>query len=229
MFFKEEEIMRKFWAAAVVCLVAAGAVPARAAIQGDYVEVRSADVYTGPCFANAEVGLTGDQAILAWHVKQGAWQGVKLDGLSVVAVVKAGATLGDPYHDPYPAKSVLILDERANSRERQALREFAQSMAGQLLANVVRVETSPISLEVGQGDRHGSVKLVAGSVARVETRSLCEGDKHCGNDFTYYPPLVKLAHSMPAYTVNEAFAGRGLGVNWNRFDRRSAFIGTFTL
>jgi len=72
MFFKEE-IMRKFWAAGVVCLLAAaGAVQARAAIQGDYVEVRSADVYTGPCFANAEVGLTGDQAILAWHVKRGA-------------------------------------------------------------------------------------------------------------------------------------------------------------
>ena len=33
-------------------------------IAGDYVETRSADVWTGPCFANAEVGLAGDQAKL---------------------------------------------------------------------------------------------------------------------------------------------------------------------
>src|SRR2546422_8758291 len=62
--------------------------PLSAAIRGDYVEVRSVDVYTGPCFANAEVGLTGDQAILAWRVKEGSWQGVKLDGLTLVALGK---------------------------------------------------------------------------------------------------------------------------------------------
>jgi len=38
---------------------------AEAQIAGDYLESRSADVYTGQCFANGEVGLTGDQAILA--------------------------------------------------------------------------------------------------------------------------------------------------------------------
>ena len=68
-----------------------------AQIQGDYVETRSADVWTGPCFANAETGLTGREAILAWRVEKGAWNGVPLDGLSVVGVVKASATLGDPF------------------------------------------------------------------------------------------------------------------------------------
>lgn len=223
--------MRKLWAAGVLALllVAAGAPPASAAIQGDYIEVRSADVYTGPCFANAEVGLTGDQAILAWRVKSGNWQGVKLDGLSVVAVVKAGATLGDPYHDPYPAKSVLIFDQRANRRERLALEAFAQSMAGQLLGHVVRMETAAISLEVVGGEHDGRVKLVAGNLARIETRSLCAHDHICGNESVYYPPLVKLARAMPAFTLNEAFNGQGLGVVWNRFDRRSAFVGVFSL
>ncbi|MGD0181387.1 MAG: hypothetical protein ABSC15_16355, partial [Terriglobales bacterium] len=40
-------------------------------IRGDYVETRSADVYTGQCFANGEVNLVGDEAILAWHVQSG--------------------------------------------------------------------------------------------------------------------------------------------------------------
>lgn len=223
--------MRKALAAGItglVLLIVAG-VPASAAIQGDYVEVRSADVYTGPCFANSQVGLEGNQAILAWRVNHGSFQGVRLDGLSVVAVVKANATLGDPYHNPYPAKSVLIFDERATGEQRKALEQFAQSMTGELLRHVVRVETARILLEVGKGEHHGSARLVAGNLARIETRSLCAADHLCGNEYVYYPPLVKLAHAMPAYTLNEAFNGKGLGVVWNRIDTRSAFIGTFTL
>jgi len=42
--------------------VALVAVAAQARITGDYIETRSADVYTGQCFANGEVGLVGDQA-----------------------------------------------------------------------------------------------------------------------------------------------------------------------
>jgi hypothetical protein len=223
--------MRKILAATfgTLVLLVFTAVPSSAAIRGDYIEVRSADVYTGPCFANAEVGLVGDQAILAWKIKHGTWKDVSLDGLGIVAVVKASATLGDPYHDPYPAKAVLIVDERANGRQRQALQEFVQSLTGQLLKNVVRVDAAPINLEVGKGDLAGSVKLTAGNLARIETRSLCAHDHICGNEFVYYPPLVRLASATPAFTLNEAFSGQGLGVQWNRADKRSAFIGTFTL
>src|SRR5438477_2524571 len=77
-------------------------------ISGDYIETRSADVYTGQCFANGEVGLTGNEAILGWRVHHGAWNGVQLDGLSIAAAVRANSTLGDPYGNPYPAKAVLI-------------------------------------------------------------------------------------------------------------------------
>jgi len=82
-------------------------------ISGDYIETRSADVWTGSCVANGEMNLAGDQAILAWRINKGEWKGVSLEGLSVVGVVKASATLGDQYNNPYPAKSVVIVDERA--------------------------------------------------------------------------------------------------------------------
>ncbi len=223
--------MRRTLVASIVglALLIVAAIPAGAAIQGDYIEVRSADVYTGPCFANSEENLAGDQAILAWKVRQGSWQGIGLDGLSVVAVVKANATLGDPYHNPYPARAVLILDQRATSQQRKALVEFAKSVAGSLVKDVVRVETAPIDLEVGEGSHHGSIRMVAGRLARIETRSLCAGDHLCGNEEVYYPPLTQVAHAMPAYTLNEAFNGQGLGVVWDRADKRSAFIGTFRL
>ena len=35
-----------------------------ATISGTYLEVRSCDVYTGPCFSNAEMGSNGKEAIL---------------------------------------------------------------------------------------------------------------------------------------------------------------------
>src|SRR5260370_29768487 len=89
-------------------------------IHGDYIETRSADVYTGQCFANGEVNLVGNEAIVAWHVESGSWDGVPLDGLTVAAAVRAQATLGDPYANPYPAESILIVDDQANMQQRTA-------------------------------------------------------------------------------------------------------------
>jgi hypothetical protein len=175
----------------------------------------------------SEVSLTGQEAILAWKVQEGDWKGVPLSGLSVVAVVRAHATLGDPYHDPYPAQSVLIVDSRADAQQRTALAAFAASMAGGLLAHVVRVETAPIQMLVEHGDMHGAAKLVAGNLARIETRSLCAGDHLCGNESVYYPPLVALSHSMPAFTLDSSFSGQGLGEVWKNVDKRSAFVGSF--
>ena len=47
-------------------------------IRGDYLETRSADVYTGQCFANGEVNLVGSEAILAWRITSGSWDSVPL-------------------------------------------------------------------------------------------------------------------------------------------------------
>ncbi len=195
-------------------------------ISGDYIETRSADVYTGQCFANGEVGLAGDQAILAWHVRSGSWNGVKLDGLSVVAAVKANATLGDPYADPYPAKAVLILDEQAKPSERAALADFAHHMGGKLLAHVVKTEYAPIDLQVVH-EHHGAAVLRAGSFALIQTRALNDEDHICGNEVTFYPPLTTVAHAMPAVAVTDQYSGSGLGNTWTLHDKRSAFVGTF--
>ena len=215
-----------------LCLVVASAAPAMAAsagkIRGDYIETRSADVYTGTCVANSEVNLTGTEAILAWHIKEGSWNGVALNGLGVVGVVKANATLGDPFTSPYPAKSVLIVDSRATAEQQIALKSFAQSMAGDLLKNIVKVESTPILVEVGEGDRHGYAKLTAGSLAQIETRSLHGKDHLCGNEDVYYQPLTELIHAMPAFTLNDEFTGRGLGVTWKLNGKRSSFVGNFS-
>ncbi len=207
----------------IVALVLA-AVPVQAAISGDYLEVRTSDVYTGPCFANGEVNLAGKEAILAWRVRQGEVNGVELSGLSVVAVVQASATLGDPFAEPQPARAVLLLDESASADQREGLAQLARSMAPELLGDVVAVETADIRLEFGH---HGEASLVAGEIAEIRTRSLHHGDHLCGNETVYYPPLADV-RAEPAYTSVHRFDGDGLNATWSSPFKRSAFIGTFS-
>jgi hypothetical protein len=135
-----------------VSAVAQPGLPAGAGIVGDYMEARTADVYTGPCFANSEVNLAGKQAVLAWRVTRGAWQGVPLDGLAVAAAVRAAATLGDPYGGPLDPRSVIVVDQRATPAQRDALVAFAHSVAGNLLSSVVAVASAPIDMGVGSRD-----------------------------------------------------------------------------
>ena len=93
------------------------------------------DVYTGQCFANGEVNLVGNEAILAWRIQDGSWNGVDLKGFTVAAAVHAKATLGDPYADPYPAQSVLLVDDQANPQQQAEPAAFARHMGGKLLDN----------------------------------------------------------------------------------------------
>src|SRR3954466_3018034 len=85
----------------------------RPSISGDYLEVRSCDVYTGPCFANSEMGLTGKEGMLFWSVRDGSWNGVSLKGLNVMAVVRVDGTLGNLKYQPRSGDAVLIVDDKA--------------------------------------------------------------------------------------------------------------------
>lgn len=196
-------------------------------IRGDYVETRSADVYTGQCFANGEVNLVGNEAILAWHVQDGSWNGINLEGLTVAAAVHAKATLGDPYANPYPAQAVLMVDDQANPQQQAALVEFAKHMGGELLQTVGQVLPVQMELAINR-ERHGVAMFRAGRYATVQTRSLNDTDHLCGNEVTFYPPLTQLAHSMPAVALTDTYRGPGLGVDWESHGKRSAFVGTFT-
>src|SRR6202022_190581 len=136
----EEFGMRFKLSTALISLVACLSISMAAQeIRGDYLETRSADVYTGQCFANGEVNLVGNEAILAWHVQSGSWGGVPLQGLTVAAAVRAKGTLGDPYENPFPANAVLLVDDQASAQQRAALASFAQRMGGELLKNVAQV------------------------------------------------------------------------------------------
>jgi hypothetical protein len=217
-------------AAALLCAMPSVASPKPQApgIIGQYIEARTADVYTGPCFANSEANLVGKQAVMAWHIDHGVWGSVSLDGLSVVAVVRANATIGDPYTNPLPAKTLFIVDQSASDAQRAALVNFAQAQGGALLSDAVAIEAAPIQFATNVGGHHGSATLAAGNLVHITSRAVGDGDEFCHNEEVYYPPLAaNLTHSMPAVATESSYTGNQLGVTWSESYRRGVFVGSF--
>jgi len=205
------------------------AAPQPSKLSGDYVEVRSCDVYTGPCFANAEMYLGGREAIMAWSIRSGALDGIKLDGLKVVAVVEADDTLGDVHKFPQAAHSVLIVDQAADAAQRDALVHFAKSKAAGVLGETVNVQVAPMSVEFpDECSSRGCSVVHAGELVNIQTRCLGGKDHVCGNEELYYPPLTTVNDARPAFTLAGAFSGKGLGTTFNEANRRSAYLATFT-
>jgi hypothetical protein len=224
--------MLKLLGSAVVTLAAASisfaaGIPTRS-INGNYIEARTADVYTGPCFANGEVEMAGKEAVMGWKINHGGWRGVNLEGLSVVAVLRSEHTLGNTFEEVNPTQAVLIVDSRADAEQRLALQNFAKYMAGGLLNHIVKVDYAPIELAIEGGNIHsGAAKLTAGSLAAIRTRAMAATDHICGNEEVWYPPLAKVEHAMPAYALENSYSGDALGETWNNRLKRSGFVGTF--
>jgi len=198
-------------------------------IHGSYVEVRSCDVYTGPCFANGEMNLCGREAIMCWSIHGGAFDGVNLDGLNVIAVVQADNTLGDVNRFPQPSRSVLIVDQHASAEQHGALVRFVEQKAGNVLGETTRVDSAAIQVETcPQCKKGGCAKVHAGDLVHIETRCLTCKDCVCGNEELYYPPLTKVDDPRPGYTTMAVFHGAGLGIWFDDANRRSAYLASFS-
>ena len=212
-----------------LALLLATATPLLAEISGDYLEVRTCDVYTGPCFANAEMGLTGKEAILVWSVRQGEWKNTALDGLKVIAVVKTDDTMGDQRYQPRTGKAVLVVDAKANSEQREALQDMARSMSGKLIGEVTSVKSVDIASNLGNCAKSGACAQVkAGNLIDITTRCFTDKDHACGNESTYYPPLTEVNGAFPAFTELATFKGTGLNVTFEATGQRSAFLASFS-
>jgi len=216
---------------AILLLAAGSGLPAKQSapdISGAYLEVRSCDVYTGPCFANGEMGLTGKEAVMVWSIRQGSWKGVSLDGLNVIAVVKTDDTMGDLRYQPRSGPAILIADAAADARQKEALTDFARSMAGKLINKVVNVQTANMEVAIGTCAKAGCASVKAGKLVEISTRCLGDKDHICGNEDTFYPPLTEVTDAYPVFTEMAAFTGTGLNLTWELVGKRSAFLAAFS-
>jgi len=195
-------------------------------ISGTYLETRTCQVYTGPCFANAETALAGKDAVMAWNIEEGKHAGVDLSGLSVVVCLTGSDTLAfKGVDDPKTLKSTIVVDEKATVEQREALIAFAKEHAGRAGKEVVRVDQAPISMSLDLGTLVG--KLEAGKIVKLATRKAKATDCICTNEVAFYPPLAKLQNFSAGVSTEAEYKGRGLGTTWSTPGSRSAYMATF--
>lgn len=195
-------------------------------IHGEYLEARNADVWTGPCFANGEIGIVGDKAVMGWKVTQGAWNNVQLDGLSILAVVAGNDTFG--VGRPVSTKAVLIVDNKATPAQQAALISMARKLAGDTIQEVVGIRTDDISMTTAYCDGKGCASIQSSQV-KVKTRCLCDHDVVCTNEVLYYPPLATVENEYAAYSEQNEYRGKDLGTTFADNGARSALIAKFSL
>ena len=216
----------RFSGAVVMAVALAASVGASGSeIKGDYVEVRTAEVFTGGCIMGSEGEVSGREAILAWRIKEGSVQGVALDGLSVVAVVAGDVNLGT--HElggaaPTTVKAIVMTDERATAEQQRALVAIARSMAPSVIHDVIETKSTRINFNT----ETDSVKVSAGP-ASLDVALNVEHSPVCGA-VKWFSPLGQTESPQIGLTRSTAWTGDGLGTQWKQLDRKSSFFGSFT-
>src|SRR5271169_5191344 len=89
-----------------------------AAPSGDYVEARTASVFAGACHYNSELMTSGRDAIMAWNIAGGSYNGVNLAGVKVMAVVSCEDNLAE---DNAARRSEIVVDDKASDAQAKAV------------------------------------------------------------------------------------------------------------
>src|SRR5436189_5589009 len=125
--------MKKVVVAAALIGLAVGPIAAggKGTVTGAYVEARTAEVFTGGCIMNSEAETMGKQAVLAWKVDRGTFNGIAIDGLSVVAAVSGDRNLGmtEMGGEKPIVRSAVYVDQRANAAQQSALVAMANELS----------------------------------------------------------------------------------------------------
>ncbi|MCI0455838.1 MAG: DUF1326 domain-containing protein, partial [Gemmataceae bacterium] len=122
-----------------------------------------------------------------------------------------------------------IVDARADPAQRQALIRLARRHGGDLVRNVIAVQTARVDLALGKGKEEVVAHLVAGD-ARIKTRPLDPvRDQVCGGEHEFYPPLSRNVKVQAAVATEHSFTGKGFEDTWRDVERRSAYVGRFEI
>jgi hypothetical protein len=198
----------------------------RGQVTGSYVEARTAEVFTGGCIMNSEAETMGREAVMAWQIDRGSFNGVSLDGLAVVAAVAGDRNLGMREMGgavPSKVQSLVMVDQRASDEQKEALVAFARELSGGLVSDVVAVRSEPIRFT--QDAR--TINVAAGDAAlSVETE--ITHDMSCGAMQWFKPFSGAVGHAAIGTAASHSFMGSQLGTKWSDPNKKSAFFGTFS-
>jgi hypothetical protein len=189
-------------------------------IKGDYVEVRTASVFAGACHYNGELTTAGRDALMAWSVTSGAWNGVDLTGVRAVAIVSASENLSDQNATRH---SEILIGENASDAQSRAMLAALKSQYATSLGEITAVRRKPLSFD-HQGK---SYAVKADSFASITIEAMPD-DLCCKMpQLVWYSPLVPLQNRKVGYTKQAIYSGGDVGQPWRRSGENSAFYGSF--
>jgi hypothetical protein len=185
---------------------------------GEYVEARTATVFAGECHYASERAELGREAVMAWRVGGGQFDGVSLAGAQAVAVVVADRNL-----ELCEARrnSVVIVDAQ-NETQRNAMARWIQTQHSAALGNVREVRGEAIRF-ARVGDhfevKSGSVELAGNALAN---RKCCT----MPSELCYVPLAAmqqRVVGSADVFRQSLPALGRDFSVPADN----CAFVGTF--
>jgi hypothetical protein len=189
-------------------------------VRGDYVEVRTASVFAGACHYNGEVTTDGREAMMAWNVTSGKWQGVDLTGVKVMAIVSSEVNLGEKNG---ARKSEIVIDSPSRAQSLAMLNAIKEKYSASL-GNIVKVRNASISFV-----REGKTFAVAADDATINVEAM-PNDLCCRMpNLVWYTPMIGLENRKVGYTTNANYTGNSVSEHWNRSGENSAFYGSFAL
>jgi Protein of unknown function (DUF1326) len=190
-------------------------------LRGDYVEVRTASVFAGACHYNGEVTTSGRDAMMAWNVTSGKWQGVDLTGVRVLAIISADSNLSDK---DAARRSELIIDSGASRSQAMAVMNALKEKYAAALGQIIKIRNAPITFV-----RAGRTYAVAADDAAINVEAM-PNDLCCKMpNLVWYSPLVGLENRKVGYTTKALYGGNAVSDPWQRSGENSAFYGSFSL
>jgi len=189
-------------------------------LRGDYVEVRTASVFAGACHFNGEVTTDGREAMMAWNVTSGKWQGVDLTGVKVMAIVSSDVNLGEKNA---ARQSEIVIDSPSRAQSLAMLNVIREKYATSL-GKIVKVRDASISFV-----KEGKTYSVAADDATINVEGM-PNDLCCKMpNLVWYTPMVGLENRKVGYTTNANYSGNTVSEQWSRSGENSAFYGNFAL
>ncbi len=143
-------------------------------VTGDWFDICSCDI---PCPCEFAQAPTNNHClgVLAWHIREGRYGSVQLDGLNAVAV---GGFDGNIWAEKTNAAMGVFLDERGDERQREALGMIFGGQAGgwpaqfaALIADMRGVVFAPITIEVANDLARWQVEIPGKVVGKAEALS----------------------------------------------------------
>jgi hypothetical protein len=196
----------------------------KSTVTGQYVEARTAEVFTGGCIMGSEAETMGKQAVLAWKVDRGSFNGINIDGLSVVAAMSGDRNLGmtEMGGEKPAVRTAMFVDQRANTAQQIALVAMASELSKGLVGTIVQVTPTPIEF----ADHGSEINVSAAQVSLAVSKHLTH-DPTCGA-MQWFHPFASMDESAMGVANQHLFTGSALGTKWSDPNKRSAFFGTFS-